>query len=304
MKTFRVALTFFVLFAWSQANAVTVWYQPTPYPLKKINGNSMPQDLAVVHSWSGWLNNSFSTTLAQEDKLQIGGWGDYYASPIRFDLTGLPKTVDSAALYLWALPSGPAGPSQVSIWPITSDWSPSTIDWNSFPSTSSGYYWGVSSVVNMWRGYGITNWYNEWRAETRPNKGMMIWPYNSDGTQRFDKFVSSRSVDDGKRPILALTFTPTLELKMPLPGGARWLLTNEIGGYECMGEEPLPDVAHQGNSYFSLDFSPTNQKNAGGAYTGNIPILAAANGIVAYVESSSNVPNGFNIILNHNYLES
>ena len=71
--------------------------------------------------------------------------------------------------------------------------------------------------MNTWRGYTISGWYADWKSGVRPDDGILIWPYNNDGTQRFDKFVSSKSTDDGHRPILGLTFTPTLELKMPLP---------------------------------------------------------------------------------------
>ncbi len=288
----------------TSAEAATVYYQPTPYPLKKASGSSMPQGIDVVHTWSGWFSSSFNKTLVQDNKLQIGGWGDTYASPIRFDLTGLPRTVSGARLYLYALPSGAAEPSQVAMFPITSDWSPATIGWNNFPSTANGLSWQVSplTLVNTWRAYEITGWYNDWKSGVRPDKGLLIWPYNNDGTQRFDRFVSSRSTDKEKRPLLRLDFTPPVGMpnfKMPVPGGAEWLLTNEIGGYECMGATPLPDTAHQGNSYFSIDISPSNVKDVGGSYTGNIPILAAADGTVVYAETNQYVPNGYHIVLNH-----
>ena len=61
----------------------------------------IPQNIEIVHTWNGWLNNSFNKTLVQDDKLQIGGWGDNYASLVRFDLTGLPTTVDNAGFCLW-----------------------------------------------------------------------------------------------------------------------------------------------------------------------------------------------------------
>lgn len=305
----RLFAVFLLCFAFTlPVNAVTTYYQPTWYPLKKMDGTAMPQDINIVHIHDGWFNSNYAPimTFQRDDKLQIGGFGDIYTSPLSFDLTGLPATVDNVHLYLWALPSGAANPSQVSLWPIISDWTPATIGWNNFPQTTSGYYWPVSTVVNAWRSYWITGWYNDWKNGVRPDKGILIWPYNSDGTtQRFDKFASSRvsAPTDaryfGYRPILRLDFTPTLTLKMPLPGGYRWLLTNEVGGYECMGETPWPDTTHQGNNYFSLDFSPTNIKEGGGSYSGSIPILASAGGTVLDVGGGQSDSRGYYVTLSH-----
>jgi peptidase M23-like protein len=116
----------------------------------------------------------------------------------------------------------------------------------------------------------------------------------------FDVFRSSRYAGDGVRPILGLTFTQpvgTPNFKLPLLGGARWLLTNEIGGYECLAAPPTPDTYHQGNNYFALDFSPTNVKDGGGSYSGSIPILASAGGTVHSVGFSNST--GHYIILDH-----
>jgi hypothetical protein len=110
-KLFGLAVLVAML-AIAPAHAVTVYYQPTPYPTNITTG---------IHSWSGWFNNSYNQTLVQDDKLQIGGWGDTYVSPIRFDLKGLPPSATGAYLYLYAIPSGAAGPSQVFMFPITSD---------------------------------------------------------------------------------------------------------------------------------------------------------------------------------------
>ncbi len=130
-----------------------------------------------------------------------------------------------------------------------------------------------------------------------------------DGTQRFDKFASSRvpAPTDarylGTRPILRLDFTPTLTLKMPLPGGYRWLLTNEIGGYECKGESPWPDTAHQDNNYFSIDIKWENVYNSigptpYGEY--NTPVLAAAGGkVIVNSDSGDQYPNGNYIVIDH-----
>jgi murein DD-endopeptidase MepM/ murein hydrolase activator NlpD len=156
-----------------------------------------------------------------------------------------------------------------------------------------------------WWGLTVTNWYTGWKNSPSTNYGVRIAPQNNANT--FDTFISSRNMSDGYRPILQLDFTPPSGMpsfKMPLPGGATWLLTNEIGGYECMGEAPWPDTAHQGNSYFSIDISPTNKKDGGGSYGGDIPVLAAANGRVAAIGTDPSAANGYYITLNHSGLTS
>lgn len=282
-----------------QANAITAWYQPTPYPTQTQSG---------VNIQGGWFNNSYNQTLVWDDKLQIGGWGDYYTSPIKFDLTGLPPVVDGAYIYLYALPSGSANPSQVSLYRISSTWNPSTIGWANFPPTDSGYYWPVSTAVNTWRAYTITDWYTAWKSGAHVNYGMLMWPYNNDGAQRFDKFVSPKSADDGKRPILRLDFTPTLEMKMPLPGNISWAVTTEVGGFDCTTDPQ--DMAHADDKYFSIDFSWRN-KDANGAQVYpnpngtavDIPVVAAAGGKVVYARGADTAgnPNGFYVVIDHDY---
>ena len=310
---FRLAFLLTTLLAIVPAQAVTIYYQPTPYPAKKCAGNSscpggdMPQDLEKIHIHDGWVNNYYPSIMSfqRDGKGKFGGWTDIYREYINVDLLGLPANPTNVILWLRFYPSGSSTtPFQFCI--PNSQWD-TNMTWNSQPSfLGCTQNFSVPST-DSWAGWYITSWYKNWKNGTWGNYGMMLNPqYNGNN---FDFIRSSRYADfvndpyaDGKRPILQLDFTPPVGMpnfRMPLPGGASWLLTNEIGGYECKGESPWPDIAHQGNSYFSLDFSPSNVKYAGGSYTGDIPILAAADGIVAYAETNQNVPNGYHIVLNH-----
>ena len=99
---------------------------------------------------------------------------------------------------------------------------------------------------------------------------------------------------DGKRPFLRFDITPSIELKMPLPGGYSWLVTTEVGGYDCIAKYPQfwPDKAHQSSNYFSIDFVP-----AGAGYPTSVPVLAALGGRVA--EIGINSGNGNYIVIDH-----
>jgi murein DD-endopeptidase MepM/ murein hydrolase activator NlpD len=98
-----------------------------------------------------------------------------------------------------------------------------------------------------------------------------------------------------------LEFKPSVSFKMPLPGGHRWLVTTEVGGYDCKGGGH--DPYHDGDNYFSVDFASRNLADPGKkAYPAgsDIPILAAAAGKVIMSDTSGpNSPNGNFIIIDH-----
>ena len=85
---------------------------------------------------------------------------------------------------------------------------------------------------------------------------------------------------------------------MPLPGGYSWLLTTEVGGYDCIAKYPQywPDSAHQGKNYYSIDIDPS-----GSGYPTSVPVLAAAGGKVIVNADSGDYssPNGNYIIIDH-----
>jgi hypothetical protein len=62
MRRVSFALTLLLgLLAITPAYATTAYYQPTPFPLKKMNGSSMPQDLDKVHIWDGYVGSVYNT---------------------------------------------------------------------------------------------------------------------------------------------------------------------------------------------------------------------------------------------------
>lgn len=303
-KLLAVFVLLFCALVAQPANAVTVWYQPTPYPAKQADGTMMPQDITIVHAWEGWLSNVYyGQTLQRTTNLQMGGAGDYELMYLKFDLTGLPQNVDQALMYLqeYAIPS-PYTTIPYATCSVTSTWNLS-MTWNTQPSYGTCYGWYPAPTANTWSGFwlsyqnGSPNWYNQWKNGTLANNGVMLYPQATNNN--FDAFYStlynnyaSDPLADGRRPALYLSFTPTLEIKMPLKGlqgpeKLSWLVTTEVGGYDCLGHvadgsnDPWPDTAHQGSNYFSIDFSWRNKDVNGAqvyASTDNIPVLAAADG--------------------------
>jgi hypothetical protein len=311
----RILTLLFGLFVATWVHAVTVYHQPTPYPLKKSDGTTMPQDLNKIHIHDGWMNNYYPSimTLQREDKLKLGGWGDFYRGYLNFDLTGLPKDPTNVALWLRFYPSGStATPFRFCI--PSSTWN-IAVTWGMQPTFlgCTGYF--ATPSTDSWAGWWITSWYQNWQNGVWGKYGIMLDPqYNNNN---FDVIRSSRYADytndpyaDGKRPLLQFDFTPTLELKMPLSGNLSWLVTTEVGGYDCKGSY---DQYHDSTNWFSIDFSwrtknlyytnpdPIGNRQNNGVY---IPVRAAAGGKVLagvnyYNNSDPNHPNGYFVSVDH-----
>lgn len=310
---------FFVLFA-QLAHATTVYYQPTPYPMLKVDGTAISQDINIVHAWEGWVSSFYySQTFQRTNSLQMGGDGsDQEQMYMKFDLTGLPQNVDQAYLYL--MPYATSYPTvSFQVCPVTSTWG-LTMTWGSRPVNGTCSGWYPAPTAGSWSGFwlsetGTANWYNQWRAGTLVNNGVVLIPQFTDN--KFDAFYStlynSYLTDpyaDARRPILMLSFTspasvsPIPIFQMPLPGGTSWLVSNEVGGYECMGEGGAalwPDVAHTGANYFSIDITPSNHDTNGNTvYIGNIPVIAASGGVVVFAGvDSPEVGNGNYVVIDH-----
>lgn len=295
MDRLRILFTVFVfsLLPISSAHAVTVWYQPTPYPTQTQSG---------VHGVSGWLGSYYNQALVlNDDKLQIGGWGDTYRSYLNWDLVGLPKDPTNVALWLRFYPSGKAvTPFQFCV--PNSSWG-TTVTWNTQPSFLGCTGMFTPPSTNSWAGWYVTSWYQNWQNGVWGKHGIMLNPqYNNNN---FDFIRSSKYAGDGDRPILQFDFTPTLEMKMPLSGNLSWLVTTEAGGWDCIGN--WYDSAHDGTRYFSIDFS-WNNKDANGVqvYSNpngtavDIPILAAAGGkVVVLSDSGPTSSSGNYLIVDH-----
>lgn len=296
-----MTLAALILSTMSALAQVTVEYQPTPYPSTVTNG---------VHVIDGWLPSVFyGKTFQQNEMLQSGGWGDRYRTYIQFDLEGLPEVVSSAELSLYAFPR-PAGTPQVnfdlrrpnSVWTTAMTWSTQP---TSFTTVISNYPY---NPVNTFWDIDITSTYNGWQGNTIDNYGLMLDPRLTNN--KWDVWRSSRYLDDDtKRPMLRLTFTPPVTVPnfiMPLPNDAEWLVTTEVGGWDCKGgdAEGKKDPAHADENYFSIDFAWANRDVNGASLYGDpdngamIPVTPAADGRVVAIGDDSQW-NGHFIVISH-----
>ena len=311
----RILTLLLGIFIATWAHSITVYYQPTPYPLKKMDGTTMQQGINIVHIWDGWLT-SFTGANSWMSNASIDTYAatfDTRRAFIKFDLTGLPSNVNSAAL--WLMPGTASSPAPyIDAWRIDAAWDKSTVTWNSQPAATK-LGWLPPVQVGSWWGQNITAQYQAWKSAPTTNNGMrfdLYWPGDYWTTFRSSRYAdfATDPYADGKRPMLQLDFTPTIELKMPLPGNLSWLATTEVGGYDCKGSY---DQYHDSTNWFSIDFSwrtqnlyyanpdPTGNRQNNGVY---IPVIAANGGKILsganyYNNSDPNHPNGYFVSVDH-----
>lgn len=320
---FAVIVVILIVLATCPVYAVTVHYQPTPYPSLNQPGS---------HTWNGWFGSGQGQVLTQDGIMKIGGGSGYvYRSYLKFDLVGLPRDVDYSYLLLMTHPQTAYPTTPYAVCQLGGNWDSATT-WSNQPPAGKcrGFYSAPTPKTwsATWLSYpsGVPNWYNEWMNGTVVNNGLMF--YTQSSINEFDVFYSPRYNDfvqdqyaDGRRPILVLSFTPTLQLKMPLPGNHKWLITTEVGGWDCKGDKhdtAHDDVANQSGvmqyNYFSIDISWRNVADIGAsAYpspdpSGNrknngvyIPVIAAAAGTVASasIPGKPDVFNGYYVVIDH-----
>lgn len=288
------------------AHAATVYYWSTPYPLWKYgstpqNPLPMSQDLDKVHLWDGWLPSVYyGQQFIRDTQLQVGGWGDQYRTFIKFDIEGLPQSPDLMALYVKSYARGDSSTTTpFALCKVGSSWNLS-LTWNTQPSFPTCWGWYSAPTPGDWWGINLTSLYNDWKSGALANNGVMMYPQNTNNN--FDMFRSSR-YSYGYGPVLRFDFTPTIELKMPLPGNHQWLVTTETGGWDCKGDY---DQYHDGTNYFSVDFSYRNIPDSGATvYTesSNIPVLATSGGYVVFAGKvdppDPKADNGYYVIIDH-----
>lgn len=257
----------------STAPAADVWRGAPAYP----NGG--------MDTWFG----SYYNTSAQHDyRLRVGGWGDYYYSLLRFNLSGLPRVATRAVIWVYAINDG-GTPTPINWWKVNQSWQSGSVSYSNFPWFLTYLGQTTAPTPGYWYGVNITSFYNAWRAGTpgSQNYGFVVSPQNNNNN--YSSFSSSKQIGYG--PELQVTYTPQsndniIKLKWPLasPSYANRVVT--VGGN--FG-------ANWNNTYCGGLIKKHNgtdfQASAGTA------VYAAEDGIVKEVLYDD--PWAYNIVLEH-----
>lgn len=189
MSVRKILLAFLASFVLVMSvHADQVVYQPGPIPGTDV-----------------WITNVYSYDSdygVDDDKLQAGGWGDWYHFLIKLDLAGLPQNATSAGL--WMVPFG--DPSKFVGMPIdlmTTDWNENTGWYN---TVLNGTQVGTlpAPTLGYWYGINFTGIYNGWKAGTYPNYGFRFRA--SGNNNQFTQFRSSDYSYAPHRPKLVVTY--------------------------------------------------------------------------------------------------
>ncbi|MHB8710055.1 MAG: DNRLRE domain-containing protein [Minisyncoccota bacterium] len=162
-----------------------------------------------------WLSSSYNQTAVDDDKLQVGGWGDWYRTFIQFDLSGLPQTATSATMWMYAVPRGDSStPVSMNAYLLTTAWNEQT---QNYYTTLYAYALGTipAPTPNSWYGLTITGIYNGWKNGTYVNDGFVFLPTGNNN--QFNVFRSSDYSDPFHRPMLVVTYDGA-NLAFPLQG--------------------------------------------------------------------------------------
>jgi hypothetical protein len=125
-----------------------------------------------------WITDTYSYNSdygVDDDKLQVGGWGDKYYSLIQFDLANGPVNADSATLYLYSFAS-PNDGTYISMYldRVTQPWNEDT-GWYSRPASVEMSII-PAPVPGQWYPINVTSLYNNWKKGLYPNYGIQLRP--------------------------------------------------------------------------------------------------------------------------------
>jgi hypothetical protein len=119
-----------------------------------------------------WITSVYYKGGKDNEYLITGGWGDYYYSLLKFDLTNLPSNVTSAEIQLFCY--GVVSPHTMYLDKVTEAWDEKT-KWENRPSSVELETLPVPSP-DEWYSINITDLYNEWKNGVTDNYGIMLRP--------------------------------------------------------------------------------------------------------------------------------
>jgi murein DD-endopeptidase MepM/ murein hydrolase activator NlpD len=289
MKAHALRLTIAILLA-ARSSAASLVYQPSPY---------RGTDLWITNYYA--YNDDYGVN---DSRLRVGGSGDWYSTALRFDLEGLPANPSQVVMGMYAYSSGDGStPVGMNAYALTNEWNENS-GW--YSTNWTGYSLGQlpAPALGRFNGILISSLYKQWKNGSLPNKGLYFSAMANDN--RFNVYYSSDFSVPSYRPYIYVEYTETVTppaFKLPLPGGRRWVVTTEIGGLDHKHSSPndpeYKDTYHTDDTYpgnyFCLDFGASSIP----AYSGDIPIYAAAGGKVIVVDS--NQYNGNYVVIDHDF---
>lgn len=171
-------------------------------------GPDESKDIWTTSCYPNGTNNDRTANGVTDERLWVGGWGDYYYTYIRFDLSSLPTHANSAYVQFFSYRGPHARFSNVAMFldRIDQDWdydhARGILRWTDRP-TGINLRVIEAPKVDAWYSIDITDLYNQWQTGTHPNNGIGLRPKGN--WDQFNYFWSSRYTNSALRPRLVVT---------------------------------------------------------------------------------------------------
>jgi curved DNA-binding protein CbpA len=188
--------------------------ETTPPPSPRSDAQSVSIELNPSNTRDVWTTSVYSYASGgggpggglDNDQLRIGGWGDWYWSLMRFDLSDNPKQAEHVVLQLYNEATSAAATTPFDVYVIDQDWGWNKGDrlwWRNRPTLMHKIASVDAPSPNSWVNIAITDIYNAWQSGQTVNYGIALIPkFNNNN---FDQFRSSKYADKSYRPKLLVT---------------------------------------------------------------------------------------------------
>lgn len=171
-------------------------------------GSQSPGPTTTDTIWIKSGNDTYYGTVyvtsggANQPKLYIGGWGDYYFDFLQFDVSGGPSASQTDSAELWLYGSAPNDP-QLQVKRIFNSWTNVSVSASNYPQCSNTL--AVMDPVPStpgWFKVDITELYKGWKNGSFPNYGLELAPTYNDQTN--GSVASSENANVNLRPHLVI----------------------------------------------------------------------------------------------------
>jgi hypothetical protein len=149
------------------------------------------------------------TNFGSSSTLKVDG-SPQYATFLRFELSGLSGTVQSAKLRLYATDATANGPA---VYTTGSSWQESTITFNTKPATQTLLSTASAVTANAWVEWDVTS-----AVQGNGTVNLALSPTGTDGTVFYSRNASSTSL----RPQLVVTLNTGTPPPPPPPSSGGW----------------------------------------------------------------------------------
>ena len=174
-----------------------------------FNSVVLSKSIWTTSMYANGTNNDGTANGITDEKLWVGGWGDYYYTYFQFDLAGLPQRAAAASIQLYSYSGPHANFKNIEMYldRITQSWdydrARGILRWTDKPA-STNVRVIAAPTSNNWYGIDITDLYNQWQSGVYSNYGIALRPIGN--WDQFNYFWSSRYTNNpALRPKLVVT---------------------------------------------------------------------------------------------------